>query len=85
MQIPSIISSGVSLKNFNSFQIDESTRFFCKAVSVEELHTALSFAQERQMDLLILGGGSNVLLTRYFPGLTIKIDNRGIEVLDKNR
>ncbi len=84
MQIPSIISSGVSLKNFNSFQIDESTRFFCKAENPEELNTALAFAEEQQLDLLVLGGGSNVLLTRYFPGLTIKIDNRGIEVLDKN-
>ncbi|MDC3238974.1 UDP-N-acetylmuramate dehydrogenase, partial [Flavobacteriaceae bacterium] len=34
--------------------------------------------------VLLLGGGSNLLLTKDFDGLTIRIENRGIEILKED-
>lgn len=77
-----MIKSDVSLKEFNTFNLDERCRFFCRVATEEELQTALDFAATRSLPRLVLGGGSNILLTREFPGLVIKIDNHGIERLE---
>ena len=75
---PSFISSNVSLKNFNTFQIEQNCHYFGRVEKEDELLAALHFAEESGLKTLILGGGSNLLLTRDFEGLVLKIDNRGI-------
>jgi UDP-N-acetylmuramate dehydrogenase len=82
-EIPSFISGNVSLKNFNTFQIEQSCRFFGSVQKEEELLAALRFAAESGWKTLILGGGSNLLLTADFDGLVLKIDNRGIAKLEE--
>lgn len=41
---------------------------------------SLNWAKDRNLPVLILGGGSNILITKRFEGLVIKISNSGKEV-----
>jgi UDP-N-acetylmuramate dehydrogenase len=75
------IQENISLKPYNTFGIDQNARFFTLADSVETLKYALSWAREHDLCVLILGGGSNLLLTQDFEGLVIKVELKGIELI----
>jgi UDP-N-acetylmuramate dehydrogenase len=68
-----------SLLAHNTFGIDVRAKYFVTVSSEEEAKEALQFAQARELSLLILGGGSNVLFTEDFPGIVIQNRIRGIE------
>ncbi|GAB2501520.1 MAG: UDP-N-acetylmuramate dehydrogenase [Cytophagales bacterium] len=72
-----------SLKAFNTFGIDKKSRFFTQAGDLDSLKKSLLWAREKGLQVLILGGGSNVLLTQDFPGLVIKIELKGIQVIQE--
>ena len=76
-----LIQENVNLQKLNTFHLNEETRFFCKVSCEEELIHALNFAESESLPVLILGGGSNILLSGPFRGLTIHIQNQGIRVL----
>lgn len=81
------LKENFSLKSLNTFGLEESCRFFTKVKSLDELNGALDFANSENVPILILGGGSNILLTQTFPGLVILIANKGIEIIreDENQ
>lgn len=81
------IQENLSLKPFNTFGIDKKAQFFTTACTIDELKNALQWARERYLPVFILGGGSNILLTKDVLGLVIKIELQGIKVLheDENR
>lgn len=67
-----------SLKEYNTFGIDVKARW----LSVFDSQSALSEAlAARRGALLILGGGSNILLTRDFDGLVLRNEIKGIELV----
>lgn len=78
------ISENISLKSFNTFGIEASTRYFAGAQSIGELKEIISWATNVQVPILLLSGGSNMLLTKDWEGLTLKIDLKGIEIVDEN-
>ena len=47
-----------------------------------QVRDALTFAKEEGLNILILGGGSNMLFHSDFEGLVVKIASRGIDVLN---
>ena len=47
-----------------------------------QVRDALTFAREEGLNILILGGGSNMLFHSDFDGLVVKIASRGIDVLN---
>lgn len=75
------IQENLSLKPFNTFGIAKNARFFIAVGTIEELKEALTWAKENNQQVLILGGGSNLLLTDDFKGLVIKVELTGIQVL----
>ena len=75
------IKNNISLKPYNTFGIEVNAAKFLEINNSEELKNILSIIQD---DILILGGGSNVLFTRDFEGLVIKNNIKGIEVLNDN-
>lgn len=79
------IQENISLKQFNTFGIDKKARFFTQIKSVSELKEALLWAKERGINTLILGGGSNILLTQNQDALIIKIEIEGIEVVREDK
>jgi UDP-N-acetylmuramate dehydrogenase len=76
-----MISENVSLKPFNTFGIDVKANRFATFASTEELGQLLK--DNRNQALLILGGGSNLLLTKDFDGLVLKNEIKGIEVISE--
>lgn len=65
------------LKHLNTFGIEASARFFTEVSTIEEVHEFLKNDKLRALPLFILGGGSNVLLTRDFEGVVMKINIAG--------
>lgn len=73
------IQENVSLKNFNTFGIDASAKYFVEINREEELTELFMDPQWLQTERLILGGGSNMLFVKNFDGLVIRMNIRGIE------
>ncbi|HCM33693.1 UDP-N-acetylmuramate dehydrogenase [Chryseobacterium sp.] len=75
-----------SLKPYNTFGVDAKSKYFIEINNIEELKDALSFSKAKSLPLLLLGGGSNILLTKDFDGLAIKLNLKGIseENLNEN-
>ena len=78
------IQENISLKALNTFGFDQTARFFAVADSVEGLKAALTWANESELNMLILGGGSNILLTQDFDGLVIKVALKGIDLVQED-
>lgn len=72
-----IFQENVSLRIYNTFGIDARAARFAPFDSVEELESALEAAEG---EVLILGGGSNVLLTGDWNGTVLRNEIEGIEV-----
>ena len=58
---------------YTTLRIGGPARFFCVVKTVDDIKTALQFANARVLRWLLLGGGSNVLISDLgFNGLVIK-------------
>lgn len=86
-----MIQENISLKPYNTFGIDAKARYFAEANSAEELQQILKdfkniTDQTSSFPLLILGGGSNILFTKDYDGLVLKLNLKGIseEHLNEN-
>jgi len=73
------IRENVSLKNFNTFGVEANARFLVEINHEEELTELFLDPKWLQTPRLVLGGGSNMLFTKDFDGLVIKMNIRGIE------
>jgi UDP-N-acetylmuramate dehydrogenase len=73
------IQQNVSLKNFNTFGIDVNARYFIEIAHEEELKELFADPQWKEIPLLVLGGGSNMLMVNDFDGLVLRMNIRGIE------
>ena len=75
-----MIQQYVSLKPYNTFGIDVRAESF---VSVQTLEDLISILNTKPSKLLVLGGGSNMLLTKDIDGLVLHINLKGIEICEK--
>lgn len=73
-----MIQKNISLKPYNTFGIEAYAKAFATFQSLAELEESLSAQQTKKH--FILGGGSNILLTKDFDGLVLKNEISGIEV-----
>ncbi|SDP38153.1 UDP-N-acetylmuramate dehydrogenase [Pseudomonas arsenicoxydans] len=71
----------VSLKPFNSFGVDVKARLFAEVHSDADVREALTYATAHDVPLLVIGGGSNLLLTADIPALVLRMATRGIRIL----
>lgn len=76
------VSQNKSLKAYNTFGIDAKARNFIGVSSQKELKQALRkvYASE----LLVLGGGSNMLLTKDLDKTVVHINLKGKEILEQD-
>ncbi len=79
-----LILQNISLKSYNTFGIDVSAQYFIEANSIADIQEILTTQEFKQNTPLILGGGSNVLLTKNFEGLVVKNNLKGIEVVKED-
>lgn len=76
------MKENVSLQNLNTFGIEASARYLQTLVDINELNNlnSLPFFLENR---LILGGGSNILLTKNFEGIVLHNQLKGIELISE--
>jgi UDP-N-acetylmuramate dehydrogenase len=84
MTISQPIQFNVSLRPHNTFGVDCFAHAYLPVVSVEILSEIRRDATLAGMPRLVLGGGSNLLLTRDFDGLVLHMQNQGIDVVDED-
>ena len=73
------IQEHISLAQYTTFKIGGKARFFCSVHSEDELVEAVRFAQEKSLRILVIGGGSNMLISdKGFDGLVIRMNIKGI-------
>ena len=77
-----LIQENISLKLYNTFGIDVTARHFVSVSTIDDLKQILSLKE--YPNKLVLGGGSNMLLTRDFDGLVIHINLKGIEIISED-
>ena len=73
------------LDSLNTLGLRASARFFVSVTSIDELQQALRFARNKQLDVVPLGGGSNVVLNDPVDALVIAINLLGREVVSQNK
>ena len=76
------IHTNFSLKNYNTFGIEAKAKEFVTVHSNDELIEILQ--QYPTSKKFILGGGSNMLLTKDIDALVIHLDLKGKKVIDEN-
>ncbi len=67
-----MLQENISLRPFNTFGMDVRARWFARFKSVAALRTLLREPVVARAEKLILGGGSNLLLTQDFAGVVLK-------------
>ncbi|MFM9437945.1 UDP-N-acetylmuramate dehydrogenase [Janthinobacterium sp. CG_23.3] len=75
------IEHNVPLKTLNSFGIDARAQSFLRVESLAQLRAALAEPALAAMPRLLLGGGSNIVLTGDYAGLVLHMATRGIAVV----
>ncbi len=73
------IQQHTSLKHFNTFGIDAKANYFVSVSTIEELKDALT--SKEHPEKFILGGGSNMLLTKDIESMVVHINLKGKEVV----
>jgi len=73
------LQENVPLTPLTTLRIGGPARFFVRAESEEQVVRAFDFARENSLQVFVLGGGSNVLISdNGFDGLVLQIAPKGI-------
>ena len=75
-----------SLKKYNTFNIDVAARYFFEFTELEDLPYFLDANKEiADQNILLLGGGSNLLFANDFDGLVIHANVPGVQQVNEDR
>lgn len=81
---PPMILHNVSLRPFNTFGIDVSAKMLAQVASEDALKEVLEHHRRSNQELLILGGGSNILFTRNVDALVLINQLEGIHIIQED-
>ena len=70
-----------SLQAFNTFGVAAYARWYAEAASDAEVREAVQAAEQRAAELFVIGGGSNLLLTRDLGAFVLRMVSRGRRLL----
>jgi len=76
------IQNNISLKPYNTFGIDVVAKHFIEINDFKELKAVLT--SDKYPEKLLLGGGSNILLTKNQEKLVVHINLKGIEIINED-
>jgi UDP-N-acetylmuramate dehydrogenase len=78
--LPPVIRRDVALAPLTTLELGGPARFFTQAATAEDGVWALRWAEERDLPVFVLGGGSNLVVgDAGFPGLVLQLSARGME------
>ncbi|MNK04508.1 UDP-N-acetylenolpyruvoylglucosamine reductase [compost metagenome] len=75
------VQHNFSLRQLNTFGVAAGAQAYLPVSSVEQLQQVRQDPALAALPRLVLGGGSNILLTRDFPGLVLHIGIRGMAIV----
>ncbi|WP_288129823.1 UDP-N-acetylmuramate dehydrogenase [Microbulbifer sp.] len=78
-----MIQKDADLQPFNTLTIAARARYFAAVTSIDALREALTFARDKKLPILPLGGGSNIVLTDDFPGVAIHVGLKGLTMCEE--
>lgn len=79
----SLVIPEFNLQSFNTLAVPCIAAWYISVSDEIELKKAIEFAKEKSLKLLVLGGGSNVILPEYFDGLAIHVRTQGISIISQ--
>jgi UDP-N-acetylmuramate dehydrogenase len=79
-----MLQKNFPLKNLNTFGMDVVARQFASFTSVAELQDLLQNPEIDKANLLVLGGGSNILFTRHYEGTVLQNLIGGIKIISES-
>ena len=78
------IQENISLKPYNTFGIDAKAKYFSSFATINDLQEILLSPFSNGNAQFVLGGGSNILLTKDFDGAVLKNEIKGIEQIKED-
>ena len=78
------VEANVQLGSLNTLKLKCIAECYVQVSTTGELQEALSEARLRSANINVLGGGSNLILNRYLPGMTIHMGLKGRELLGES-
>lgn len=74
------LEENVALAPLTTLGVGGKARFLLRAESSDDVVSAIRFAENRELPIFVLGGGSNVLISdNGWPGLVLQIATTGVE------
>lgn len=81
--MPSLpVQQDVSLQAFNTLAVPARAEFYCALEDAATARAVLEYAQDRNLQPHVLGGGSNLVLGETLPGLCLHQCSHGRELLE---
>lgn len=81
MAVDVVFAENAALQTLNTFGIAANARYLAQPETLDALREVLQRARLESLPLLVLGGGSNIVLSGDFPGLVVRPCLRGIRLL----
>ncbi len=73
------IEKNISLKPYNTFNVEAMAKYFAVVNNTQELKELLNHSGYNSEERLFIGGGSNILFTKEFDGIVIKLNSSEIK------
>ena len=80
---PMQIERGVSLKPYNSFSLPAVARTLVRVSSDADVRRVVDHPQLGTAPKFVLGGGSNIILTKDMPQIVLKVEVRGVRMVEE--
>lgn len=77
------ILKNIPLAPYTTLKIGQAAEFFAVIKSLEDLSEAIIWSKENKQKVFIIGGGSNILISKKVKGLVLKNEIKGMEVLER--
>jgi UDP-N-acetylmuramate dehydrogenase len=78
-----ILEQSMSLQALNTFGLQARAQAYCRVENLEDIREALHLSRS-YAQTLVLGGGSNILLTNDIAGLIVHVGLQGIRIVAEN-
>ncbi|MCV6626595.1 MAG: FAD-binding protein, partial [Cellvibrionaceae bacterium] len=75
-----MLQQQVALDHLNTLALPCVADYYWPVTNAVEIEAALAWYRQQPLPLLVLGGGSNVILPAHFPGLVIHMQNQGFVI-----
>lgn len=77
------IQQNINLSNYSTMRVGTTAKYFTEVESSDEIKEAIQFANEKGLDIQIIGDGSNLFFLHDFDGLVIKNKIKDKEIIEE--